>query len=466
MNIHITPLYRPVHLRVPRHIIAIIAFISLFVPLNALGTDPLAPYEQEFVITAYYSPLPGQCCYIKGGYVADKILNGDGHTAADGTGVYPGMLAAPSAYAFGTRIALPGIGTLTVHDRGGAIKVLGSGKHRLDIWAGYGEEGLARALAFGVQRVKGMVYLVGANQPAHEFALESLQAPLNRLEPFLVSGRLLAVTPKREDRSLSAKFLQEYLRDAGYFKEAVTGYFGPETERSLSAFNRDFQLNESSDQLSGRTAAFLVAAVRRKDALLPISAFVDADSKEYVIKEAQRTLRFLGYYDGRTSGKYNDQLAGSILRFQQEHGLVGTAEDPGAGRIGPLTTEKVERKWNRKLVAHLADVLLTLARVEQTMGERGTILDSYLAEGNGGSRVRLLQELLAERGFFPAEKINGYFGPLTKESVTHYQLATDIIKSPRDEGAGYVGPATMNQLRREQRLKAFQMVRGQGWGVL
>ena len=52
--------------------------------MNAIGTDSSAPYEQEFVITAYYSPQPNQCCYVKGGYVADKILNGEGHTTADG----------------------------------------------------------------------------------------------------------------------------------------------------------------------------------------------------------------------------------------------------------------------------------------------------------------------------------------------------------------------------------------------
>ena len=79
------------------------------------------PYERDFVITAYYSPLPGQCCYVKGGEIADKILNGNGTHGADGTAVHPGMIAAPKSYAFGTRIQLPGIGIGTVNDRGGAI---------------------------------------------------------------------------------------------------------------------------------------------------------------------------------------------------------------------------------------------------------------------------------------------------------------------------------------------------------
>ena len=83
---------------------------------------------------------------MRGTYAADTLLNGKGIAGADGTGVYLGMAAAPQSYEFGTRIVFPGIGTVTVHDRGGAITELETGAHRLDLWMGYGEEGLARAL--------------------------------------------------------------------------------------------------------------------------------------------------------------------------------------------------------------------------------------------------------------------------------------------------------------------------------
>src|SRR5690606_16583 len=89
---------------VPLHLRAVLGIVAILAPYHVLTTpaEHTEPYTQEFLITAYYSPLPGQCCYVKGGYVADKILNGEGHTAADGTGVYPGMIAAPPGYAFGT----------------------------------------------------------------------------------------------------------------------------------------------------------------------------------------------------------------------------------------------------------------------------------------------------------------------------------------------------------------------------
>ena len=48
-------------------------------------------------------------------------------------------------------------------------------------------------------------------------------------------------------------------------------------------------------------------------------------------------------------------LHGAILQFQQEKGLVGTAIDPGAGRIGPMTKKALQAEWNRRHVALTAD---------------------------------------------------------------------------------------------------------------
>lgn len=84
-----------------------------------------APVEKEFVVTAYYSPLPGQSFYLKGNYEAEKILNGNGTHGASGKPVFAGMVAAPKSYAFGTRIEFEGLGVGIVEDRGGAIVVAG-----------------------------------------------------------------------------------------------------------------------------------------------------------------------------------------------------------------------------------------------------------------------------------------------------------------------------------------------------
>ncbi|MFH1670010.1 MAG: hypothetical protein ABIA92_00290, partial [Patescibacteria group bacterium] len=68
--------------RIPRHVIAIFTAVVIAAPVTTLSDENpfegTAPFGQEFLVTAYYSPIPGQCCYVKGGLEADKILNGEG----------------------------------------------------------------------------------------------------------------------------------------------------------------------------------------------------------------------------------------------------------------------------------------------------------------------------------------------------------------------------------------------------
>jgi len=450
------------HTNIRRSIVLGVVFAAL--PMSALAQD--APHAQRFRITAYYSPLPNQCCYVKGGLVADKVLNGQGTNGADGTPVFPGMIAAPPSYPFGTKVELPGLGVFEVRDRGGAIQEQGA-VHRLDIWIGHGEEGLARALNFGVQEIEGTIYPVGSAQPQTSFSFDVIPATPQRIENYLIEkANLLALRPKQGDTNLSTQILQEYLSQAGYLQHAVTGFFGDVTRVALQAFLGDYALDGSPETLTEKAAAYLLSAVHRRGAKFPISGYVDAGSSESTVQAAQRTLRFLGYYRGRTDGEYNDVLAQAILKFQQDHLLVGTAEDPGAGRIGPITSKTMEREWNKALVAQRAEKLLLLNKVDTLLAQRGDRIEQFLGEGYSGDQVRLLQELLVQRGYFPEEEVNGNFGPLTKEAVVRYQLATGLIKSAKDQGAGYVGPSTMAQLREEQKKAAYRLVRGQGIGVL
>ncbi len=451
------------------HVKATLSLLAILAPYHALSnpTERSEPYQQEFLITAYYSPLPGQCCYVMGGFIADTILNGEGHTASDGTAVYPGMIAAPGSYAFGTSVSLPGLGTFTVHDRGGAIVELGSGTHRLDVWAGYGEEGLARALAFGLKRMKGTVYPVTVSQPETSVDLSLLPAPVDELKTYFVEeDNFLALRPKEGERGLSVLLLQEYLHELGYMKKNPTGFFGPETKAAFETFLEDFLVSAPNNELSERAAAYVLGAKKRLAARMPLPQTIDQDASLGSIAEAQRLLRFLGYYRGRTDGKYGDDLFTAILTFQQKHKLVGTAEDNGAGRIGPITSRVLRAEWNRAIVGAHAERYLDVYSIERKISERGQRIDRFLGEGYTGKQVRLLQHELAALGFFPASEINGSFGPLTAESVKQYQLSRRIISSIHDEAAGYVGPETLRNLRKDQRTILYRLVRAEGWKAL
>lgn len=103
----------------------IAASLLIQTPFSAFAAEDEAIPDgyRKFVVTAYYSPLPGQSLYLRGSYEADIRLNGNGTNGASGKEVFAGMLAAPKTYAFGTRIELSGIGIGIVEDRGGAIVV-------------------------------------------------------------------------------------------------------------------------------------------------------------------------------------------------------------------------------------------------------------------------------------------------------------------------------------------------------
>ncbi len=263
-------------------------------PLPAIAQNAAAPYERDVVITAYYSPLPDQCCYVKGSFEADKILNGNGTHGADGTPVYEGMIAAPKSYAFGTRLSIPGLGTVTVHDRGGAI-VETENYDRIDLWAGSGEEGLARALAFGVRRAKATVYPPGTSQPGENFGIAGLAAPLGVLQAYKAKEpTLVDVHPVPEERSTSVRLLQERLQKTGYLGVAPTGYFGPVTKDALTAFVKDMNLSMSDGTVTEEIGAHLEAALQRLGAKKPVVEEIDIAAGASAIAEAKRTLQVDG----------------------------------------------------------------------------------------------------------------------------------------------------------------------------
>lgn len=460
------------------NLLATAMILSLLFPFAAqsMGYAPVAgatdvlfsrgkPFEQNLVITAYYSPLPDQCCYVRGNFLADVELNGEGHHGADGTKVYAGMAAAPPSYPFGTRIVLPGIGTVTVHDRGGAIREL-QNAHRLDIWAGHGEEGLARALAFGVRRVRAIVYPPGAQQPEASFDLAGLDAPPDKLRPYLAdSTTLLDIHAKAGDRSASVQFLQERLLALDYFDAKPNGSFGPATRAGLRKFYDDMAVRESDDFLTERGASLIEAAYLRAGAHDPITATINEKSSAARIAEAQRALRFLGFYKGRTNGQYDRIFKHAVLAFQRGQGIVSSGDTPGAGQIGPKTKDRMVRLWRRKHAERVAHRLLELRKIDKLIAKRGDDLRRFLGRGDSGPSVRALQKFLIGNGYLN-DVATGKFGAKTELALIAYQRDAGIIAGDGDPGAGYAGPATLARYRQDVRKNLLQIVRAKGWNAI
>ena len=218
----------------------------------------VSAYTKTFIISAYYSPIEGQQRYVTGSLSGDIRLNGSGVNGADGTPVYPGMIAAPKTYAFGTKMNIPGVGTVAVHDRGGAIVnsgQRGNAHDRLDVWMGYGDKGLQRALNWGKRTVDVTVYgidpsiteyvvLDGYSENERQAVPNSLNAPEKTTAP--------VVAPTPPVPSLKAQIfsqqltlghagddvakLQQMLKDLNYYTGDITSVFDNGTYKAVESF--------------------------------------------------------------------------------------------------------------------------------------------------------------------------------------------------------------------------------------
>lgn len=251
-------------------------FLGLYHPTMAAPSP--TPYVKTFVVTAYSSPLPNQQTYATGSYETDIILNGNGTHGADDTAVYPGMIAAPASYAFGTKIKVPGIGIGAVHDRGGAIVEADDTANqfdRLDIWMGHGDVGLQRALSWGRRTVEITVY--GINPALHE-EVNWKDIPVDMVS----TGK------------------------PSFPQKIVTSSVVPKPTMMVS-FAESLEYGAKNDD------------VRR-------------------LQQELYRLHLLGV---EPTGYYGELTEHAVFKFQQANGLVSTHEDVGSGVFGPKTRQKM-----------------------------------------------------------------------------------------------------------------------------
>ncbi len=257
----------------------------------------VSSYDKTFIISAYYSPLPGQERYVTGSYAGDIRLNGRGTNGADGTPVYPGMVASPKTYAFGTKMTIPGIGTVAVHDRGGAIVTSGARGNaydRLDIWMGFGDKGLRRALQWGKRTVTVTVHGVDPTiqeqialenysdderrAPVAKPAVASQTAPTSKAHAESEQVELtetFAVNLKLGDSGVQVRELQEELRRVHLLGIEPTGYYGEVTAHAVFKFQQIHKLAGEKDSLGAgvfgpktRTALNAIVAARLRTEIL------------------------------------------------------------------------------------------------------------------------------------------------------------------------------------------------------
>lgn len=333
-----------------------------FVTEEAPVTD--SHIQKTFIISAYYSPQPGQSRYVTGSYAGDIRLNGGGVNGADGTPVYPGMIAAPKTYAFGTKMEIPDIGVVAVHDRGGAIVASGNKGNsydRLDIWMGYGDAGLQRALKWGKRTVNVKVY--GINENIKESVLLDNAVNEGNANNNPASGSWnSAPKPQIFARQLTigstgndvAK-LQKMLKEMNYYEGDVNSVFDHATYDAVSKF----QVNErivthktafgagyvGPKTMSALAGKGIATAHAEEVSTADNNAVFNQDLKPGDsgddVKKLQIELKRFNLFGIDPSGYYGELTEHAVFKFQQINKLAGDKESPGAGIFGPVTRAKM-----------------------------------------------------------------------------------------------------------------------------
>lgn len=328
--------------------------LSIVSPVQAAETWVVE--EREVLVTAYYSPLPNQRKYYLGSYDADIAFNGRGIQGKDGMDVYPGMIAAPEEYPFGTRVEFPSLDVVgTVHDRGGRIVEGEDGTLRLDLWMGQGEEGLARALHFGAQTMTAKLYVPQQfDVPDERFILTQFDAPATALKklPSNPVSLLEEKNPRYGDTDNVVAAIQHNLQEMGYFDHPVTSYYGEVTKTAVGRYKREAKVlskkNISGEVADEETRTAIAAHIEI------IEEVGEPEMEEEVLLQGadgravrilQRLLKLLGKYDGEIDGIYDQQIMSKIYAFQKEIGVVNPPADSGAGIVGPNTRRALLTAW-------------------------------------------------------------------------------------------------------------------------
>ncbi|MBU1954100.1 peptidoglycan-binding protein [Patescibacteria group bacterium] len=334
-------------------------------------------YTRTYIISAYYSPLPGQLKYVTGSYQGDIRLNGGGVHGADGTPVYPGMIAAPSAYAFGTKMKIPGIGTVSVHDRGGAIVhsgERGNDYDRLDVWMGFGDKGLQRALSWGKRTLDVTVYgvddsieehieLVGYSDAERYYVPDSLNGsfepsvsgfPSSPANSAAIKAQLFSGELHFGQNGEDVKKLQTMLTDMGYYNGDINGVFDTATYDAVAKFQVDEDVlpdmySFGIGHVGAKTIAVLADKVPLQEAHAKAEQFEPVDIFTSDLKlgdsgddvwELQAELKKINLLGIDPTGYYGEVTEHAVFKFQQIYRLVGDKSSRGAGIFGPITRNR------------------------------------------------------------------------------------------------------------------------------
>ncbi|NUJ97924.1 hypothetical protein HGA92_04020 [Candidatus Gracilibacteria bacterium] len=460
-----------------KNLLALFIGINIFFSLGNSLEVKAENQETYFIVTAYYSPLPNQDFYLKGDYEKEIYLNGQGIKGASGKGVFPGMLAAPKKYSFGTKIYLEGIGIGVVEDRGGAIVEAGKRGYeydRIDVWMGYGQEGLLKALKWGKRKVKG--YIVDSSTKTNislnetKITENKKVASLSQVKketPLSLYEKSIGKDSSKDD----IKELQKTLQLYGLYNGKLDGIYNNEVINIILNFQKNNNLiKNDTDAGAGywgiKTRNLFAKQYKDKDEkkqeivnkkeekntlnIFEMTISPDSDKEKIIL--LQSFFKEIGKYSGETTGKYSD-IKDTLISYQIDKKIVKDKNEVGVGYFGPKTRQmaksdydkiNLEKKKNKELAEKKEKLLLSKSNdAKNIVSSLGNI-----KFGETSQEVREFQKILKILGYFNYDD-TATFGDITKKSLISYQIKKGIIKNEKDDSAGIFGPKTKENLTKD-----------------
>ena len=483
-----------------RRISSIVALLALFSQLVPVTTHADWAY---YLVSAYYSPIEGQDFYLHGNYEDEVKMNGEGKMTASGQPVRIGVVAAPREKPYNTRVHIKQTINIkwspfnldfhgTILDRGGAIHSA-SRLPRLDLYMGKGQEGLCRAINFGVQTV----YVDFDNDmtlpdtSSFDGISSDCKNPNTETVP-LASGTKVDFDPFTMpigpgSTSDNIKAVQKLLTRVnaytglinGLYDDALTeaifrfqkangivkektddgaGTYGPKTRAMLRALVSG-ELNKTNNTTVVNTSLPQTPTNTTPDTTTPSSDVTtnltpsQTTSEIGDVRELQTKLKDLGYFKYEIDGIYNKRLVDSLYAFQLEKKIVTGEDDPGAGYYGPVTKSTLAESYKsyeerKEQIVSLENNLQAAKDVlTKTRDKKKLEFVAMLKKiptvkvWQVHPEIRTLQKILKQVGYLD-RKDTAIFGELTKSGLAKYQLELKVIDSLTSPNAGILGDKT------------------------
>lgn len=226
---------------------------------------------------------------------------------------------------------------------------------------------------------------------------------------------------EKNDSGIQVLYLQQRLKELGYLTGAADGDFGGMTEKAVSAFQQQIGLPitgkataETQEVLFSSNAPYAPAATQAP--AVPTQAPTQAPQqqpesgayKEYSsgnsgegVKNIQRRLMELGYYEGEIGGNYLARTETAVRLFQA---AIGYNQD------GVATSSLQSLLFSESAPAY--------------DGRTFTLLRS----GDKGLAVRKLQQKLIDLGYLTGTA-DGDFGGGTEKAIKRYQSDMNLTQN-------------------------------------